>query len=661
MIFLKKLTTENIGALRGKNTFDLSAPLVAIQGNNASGKSTVLEAVSFALFGSARGGKNFEIVTWGESRGHITLEFTIDTVEYIMSVSIYSDKSDRQLLIEGKTLTGKDALEYLANILGGVSLFQQSTILSQNDQGILSLTPSDRRKHLLQIYDINFQKERNFINNLLSKIKEDIVSLKSKRELLESQEYKILDKQPFGNIKTEEELKIKEQELQAQKNLLHKKQAEENQKAEKFAEINKKKTDIIQKQKVYNETTEKINNLVASLTSFNTDALKESLVKFEEENTKQTTETAEALAKHNKEEIEKTSKQLNEETTVINSQLQSLSNLITTLGENPTCPTCTQSIPEEFKAGIIECRDTSVANLNHVTDRLFPLQETLRDIEALEERITHLTHDKERQTTQIQSQINETELKRKHTQETLSLLTTQIAEFQGVDFASELAGLEKELEGLAVGGNGVSGLVAVITQVESEISKYREIVSANKGVDEVNANELARESADSQQIKSITSEIATIIAKNEDAETALQILNKKLPTYIVEKFVELLERDINNVLVSLYPAKPPVIKFVMVKDAINIYYGDDADKDISRASGFEIQAIVLAYKIALSRIKNYNLLVIDEADSAASVENANAFYQALLNIEGIQTIAITHKPSIRDLFSSVPGSKTVEL
>lgn len=113
---LKRLTLDSFRK-HERLVLDFSAGLVVIQGANEAAKSTIFEAISYALFGSAGLREALAaVVTWGkpEAALGVKLDFSVGSAEY----SISRKKSGAELNGEGLLVTGQaEVTRYVERLL----------------------------------------------------------------------------------------------------------------------------------------------------------------------------------------------------------------------------------------------------------------------------------------------------------------------------------------------------------------------------------------------------------------------------------------------------------------------------------------------------------------------------------------------------------------
>ncbi|MCK5072690.1 MAG: SMC family ATPase [Bacteriovoracaceae bacterium] len=164
---IQKLELENITSFKGRHVIDFSSEipedeLFAITGPTGSGKSTILTAISLALFGKNYKKSLFsdDFVTLGESKGSISMDFIIHEKKYKATWEcriLKKDKTPLKNTIAKRNLFHNGlALDKNAEDVLDLSFdqFCKTVILNQGEfSRFLTSTFSERREILERLYD----------------------------------------------------------------------------------------------------------------------------------------------------------------------------------------------------------------------------------------------------------------------------------------------------------------------------------------------------------------------------------------------------------------------------------------------------------------------------------------------------------------------------
>ena len=166
---LKSLTTKNFRKLADRQ-FYFAPGLNVVRGQNEEGKSTLFEAVKYALFGvkTCREGIS-GLVSWGrpEASLHVELVFEIESVVYTIS----RNKAGAELRYEGGHVTGQAEVgNFVARLLGvPMQVVSSLMIASQNDiRGTIAGGDTDSAKLIETLANLSA------LDNLLDLIKEKL-------------------------------------------------------------------------------------------------------------------------------------------------------------------------------------------------------------------------------------------------------------------------------------------------------------------------------------------------------------------------------------------------------------------------------------------------------------------------------------------------------
>ena len=172
--------------------------------SNGSGKSSVWEGIVWALTGETIRGTKYVQNLHGDDGTYVQLSFKIDNTEYqiLRSKEHTQYKTNLQIIIDGKDCSGKGIREssaLLAQYLPEVtaSLLGSVIILGQGlPQKFTNNSPSGRKEVLEKLSKSDFMIEdlkervaerRKSLMETLRKYEDELVSLKSKKVLLEGQ------------------------------------------------------------------------------------------------------------------------------------------------------------------------------------------------------------------------------------------------------------------------------------------------------------------------------------------------------------------------------------------------------------------------------------------------------------------------------------------
>jgi exonuclease SbcC len=197
---ITKVELKNYRIHKGKHEWTFEKGINLLLGSNGSGKSSVLEAIGFALFKSDPRGNVNEIVSKGEKTGSVKVSFTgTDEKEYEIerkfggAIKLTSSDSLQEW-------DGADVYKQVANILGidsVSSVFFESIICAKQNKFIDIFAQSDamRAKHFDKLFDTEIYN--NLQNDLKTqnedKYKEEKIRKEENQRTLASRQKNIAD------------------------------------------------------------------------------------------------------------------------------------------------------------------------------------------------------------------------------------------------------------------------------------------------------------------------------------------------------------------------------------------------------------------------------------------------------------------------------------
>ena len=405
MIIFKKITWSNFlstGDVPTTVFFDRS-PTTLIIGENGSGKSTILDALTFVLFGKAfRNINKSQLVnTINEKALMVTIDFSIGNKDFTVRRGVKPNVFE--ILQGGKMFdqlaNNRDYQEYLEKVILKLNYksFTQIVVLgSSTFEPFMQLKQSDRRTIVEDLLDIQIFSSMNTLLKVKnSELKTSIMENETKRDLNVSK-------------------------ISMQKNYI-KRLSEDNQ-----SDILKKESDI---STFENQKT----TAVDSLTSYHSDIETLSGRLFSED------------------KVQSKNSEFSNLQNQIQIKLKQDQKEIKFYEKNDTCSTCKQLIDNEFKEEKISTLSTSIVEkengLGKISDEIQQLKIQLEEFRNIGRQISEKNNQLASTKSQIQSLDNNidrtqrdiNELKDKKKLDNSELNVLQLLE-------SELVELQKDYE-----------------------------------------------------------------------------------------------------------------------------------------------------------------------------------------------------------------------
>lgn len=405
MIIFKKITWSNFlstGDVPTTVFFDRS-PTTLIIGENGSGKSTILDALTFVLFGKAfRNINKSQLVnTINEKALMVTIDFSIGNKDFTVRRGVKPNVFE--ILQGGKMFdqlaNNRDYQEYLEKVILKLNYksFTQIVVLgSSTFEPFMQLKQSDRRTIVEDLLDIQIFSSMNTLLKVKnSELKTSIMENETKRDLNVSK-------------------------ISMQKNYI-KRLSEDNQ-----SDILKKESDI---STFENQKT----TAVDSLTSYHSDIETLSSRLFSED------------------KVQSKNSEFSNLQNQIQIKLKQDQKEIKFYEKNDTCSTCKQLIDNEFKEEKISTLSTSIVEkengLGKISDEIQQLKIQLEEFRNIGRQISEKNNQLASTKSQIQSLDNNidrtqrdiNELKDKKKLDNSELNVLQLLE-------SELVELQKDYE-----------------------------------------------------------------------------------------------------------------------------------------------------------------------------------------------------------------------
>ena len=619
----KSIGVENFRSLQNANIDLENQGIVLVKGineyedkatSNGSGKSSIFEAIIYALFEETSAGEK-EVANRVLNDGYVlNLKFAVDNDDFEIQRQQKNNKTTVLLYKNGENISARnktDTNKLIQQIIGiNKSIFLDSVFLSQNvNTNLASLSPTARKERLEILTNTDYAIN-NFKNSLKTVQTEyeamcvtsqlEINKLNGKKESNQQQLNEIQDKineiqaeinrlKLLGNIEQiEKEITIREKETmielnkmieQIEKEIENKEQEIENIRQQGEDDINEeiktedaRQTKVMEYQNIQNEISKKEINL-----NFNQNHIKQLDEEIEKISNSDTCPTCgRKLEDANEEHIKNKIAEINDiklkdekEIEIIHNEIEELNVKLNSVKEEG------QNISQTLQ----QIQERVQENQNKIT-----IEENNRK-ELLNKR-TYYYNEKSK----CQNEIDE--LKNKKEQ----LLKTQISNLD--DFIEMKNNIENSIE-----------------EIEKEIEKFEKDYEENNEYVNVAKN----------CIQLVTKEFRTYLLQN-----SLQYLNKLLQTYSTQLF----SNDID------------VIKIVGDDTKLNIQLGNATYESLSGGEKTRVNiALLLAQKSLASIIGNIscNIIILDEilgyCDIQAEENVINLLTSELDDLESIYMVS----------------------
>ncbi len=667
---IKKLQIENIRSYENQ-VIEFPKGSTLLSGDIGSGKTTILLAIEFALFGLQPAQKPTSLLRVDKEFGKVVLEFEIDNQEIVIERSLKRGKKSvaqdqSSITVDGDRFEGSvteikakvlKILNYPSEFAKKTNILYKFTVYTpQEEMKQIILESGEMRLNTLRhVFGIDkYKRIEENLSILTSKLREKArlyqaitYDIEEEKENLEKKrtelgELKIRQVEVAENYEKALEFRgLKEKALEEVKGKIDEKKALESEKSKSELLIKEKDQQITGfKNSINNIRVQLQETQELSFSQEEYDALDHRIKFQEDKNEELQKEYIQIVSKINSDESKK-------------QETESLENKITHL-EN--CPTCLQEVSESYKKNI-----SDKAN---------------REIEMLVKSIGELNSKKSELNSQIEVVKKSIEdfKKRKSDLEILKVKMESIQEKQ-----QRILDLEKQKE---AGEDDVKMVRKHLEAMQKSIDEYDkyDVIYQEKNDElqgaKINEDKLAIKKAEinkeiqmsDEQIK----EKEEKIKKKEEIKSKSEKL-KHLESWISNKFLDLILFTEKQVMLSLKQEFSNLFSewfSAMVSDSLSATLDDDFspiitqqdyELDYSFLSGGERTAIALAYRLALnqvinsllSNIKTSNLVILDEPTDGFSEQQLDKMRDVLSQLKTEQLILVSHEQKIEGFVDNI--------
>jgi len=667
---INKIKLENIRSYLNQE-INLPEGTVLLSGDIGSGKSTILLATEFALFGLEKG-MGQGLLRNGKDSGSVELYLDLDGKDVVIKrVLKRSDKSVKQdagyILVDGKKEDGT-ATELKAKVLellnypkdyltkGKGLLYKYTVYTPQEEMKRILLESKEDRLHVLRkIFDIDKYKriQENcslFLKHLRSesrvydeRLREYDIKLYEK----ENKEKELLDvRKDFEIIERNlDEIKIKTS--------YNKNRVEEFEyKIKEFNDL-KNKFSLIQNN-YENSLREKERNEIRLRN------LKDEIKDFKEENFEEIRNNLQNKINIFQNSINEVESKLNEfrnKLSISNSKEENSKEIKDKIKNLEKCPTCFQYVNPEYKEGIFKEQDEKILEFRNEIEKLL----------QSEDEHTNLLYRNKEQVENLKNELRDIQV-RKVKYENLLRKKEEI-----LDLEKNSLELNEKISILFNEKNKLKEKIDLDLNIESE---YRKIKLEYEDVLKKEREFEIKKTGVNEKVK-FTNEIINRLNLEINKLNELKIkLNriKDVETWLDKHFVNLMTTIEKNVMYKLHYDFNELFKkwFSIIIDNENLKVELDeeftpkitqSDYDIiyTDLSGGEKTSVALAYRLSLNQIlnnlsgeiKTKDLLILDEPTDGFSTEQLDRIRIVLDELNMKQIIIVSHEAKIESFVDKV--------
>ncbi|RJS80169.1 SMC family ATPase [Candidatus Bathyarchaeota archaeon] len=659
-----------------KSTVPFTKGFNCLVGGLGSGKSSILYAIDFALFGDPIGRSYQYLLRENAENGLVTIQFKQNGKSYKLSRGLQrrgkniGQNFDQLKLFEGEKLIASVKNEAVAEQLKAITGFDKDIfreivwVRQEHLKELLDAKPRERQRRLDELFGLSeyekawsnlagyqkeyegerkaYEKDPDVVG--IEKLNKEYQSVIEELSLLEMDIQKTRKKleeakkeleEADAKLKRLEEVKVRTEELkrkeaQIQANLTN----VEDVSASLAEKIEAKKLIIENYKQRLQSAEEKIQNYVEKLKATgipitqSLEALKQYLTSFDEQITSMKGEQEAAIK------------------TIRTNQKR-----ISSLSKENRCPLCLQPLTEEYKENMLKRieeenneRQETITQLQHDIEELQRIRDevnkALTEIQTLTPRIEELRlriNEETQALEQLSEEFNEKQKLENELREQLYAVRKEISLFDLSEFENAKIRREQAFKNFY--------------QIESDLKTME-----NRKKDMARRLDELKERIDfAQQKLERMEKVSKVIELIGNIREAYRSIQPKLRS----EFVKLLRNFVQQVLDDLIGGEGPILN-VMVDETYTPYVKSESgvEREVSNLSGGERTLLAFAYRLGLGQLimqsrtgHGLSLLLLDEPTESLGREDGSIdrLAEAISKFKAIeQIIAVTHSEAFAE-------------
>jgi len=668
-MILKKLKIRNI---RSYDEFEIDFPKgsTLLSGDIGSGKTSVLLAIQFALFGLQPGQKGHSILRQGESEARVSLLFEIDGEEIEIQRGLKKSKNNsisqdlNIISINGRTeeLSSSEMknkvislLKYPKEFITKSNLLYKFTVYTPQEEmkSIIEERTDVRLDILRHIFGIDRYKQIKENSQIfIQRIKE---SVKLKEGGI--QEINLL-KERF-NKENEEKIRIAKEINNLE--IEHRKISDEKNQLERELRESEK---LIEERRNFDSELLSRKVELKGKREFKARLEKETLamqheIREKKDFSQKNLDNVILLIQKHKSLLEDISSKLVSVSTkisVLNSKKDSSINMKNKIISMENCPTCLQKVGDEHKKRLDKMTQFDIDEINSELElRIAEKAQIVRDNEKEKELISGYEQDR--------AALESDKIRFEHQKAVETKMKSDAFILDRT--INEISSLEKEILDIEEKMKKYEKTDEIFRQAKA---KFDAVIAKSKNLE----ISLAESKKEFEILKKHLRQLEEDIILKEKIRQQLNYL-RQLQDWLQEKFLSMIAFIETNVLATLRSEFSKIFSewfSVLVQDDLSVRLDEeftpivtnkDYDTEYSFLSGGERTAVALAYRLALnqvlnsilSNIKTKDIIILDEPTEGFSSEQLDKMRDIFEQLKAEQIILVSHEQKIESFVDHV--------
>lgn len=674
-MIIRSLTLRNIRSYVDE-TINFPTESVLLSGDVGSGKTSILLAIEFAIFGIMKGVlSGTTLLRHGANNGSVELSFTLDKDEIVIKRLLKRTSSGvvqepGTLIVNDKVFHGTPQ-ELKARILELIGY--PETLLTKSKSLIFRytvFTPQEEMKRILyenkeerldilrRLFNIDkYKRVKEHSLNYIRELKNRISVLQGKLEILPDKKMELEDYNKQIDL-LKEKLEDKQDELAKIKNEFEKAKQEFEELEQELDELKKLEKEYEVKKSELNSFTKQLERDDSELKKVNS-LLNELLKGLEGFDISKAEEIKKTITRKKQElkKIEHKLSEINSRKSMYQTKKSASELIIKKITDLDVCPTCMQKITLEHakqvnarEQVIIKTCETNLSKLdeweNKLSDKKKAIEEEIdnyikgeKEIEAKKVKLEVLDEKKERKKN-LEEEIRDLKDKVSKNRIIIEELETRLEKQK--DKKQKFEKAKKELEEKREEKDKLEKLVVekktkleTITQMIERLKQEIERMKQDE-------KKLSQLQEAKNWMQSIFINLVDVIEKN-----ILARIYNEFNAFFQEWFTTLLEDETLSVRLDEYFS--PVIE------------QNGYETWLENLSGGEKTSVALAYRLALNKVINdfltsirtRDLIILDEPTDGFSSEQLDRVREVLNQINVEQSIIVSHEAKMESFVDSI--------